>query len=479
MFPELPLLSSALPQLTLMFMTLAIVLNELFVGDRVPSLNYWLSQGTLLFVCLLTVLLYHGAVMTTFSGLVANDWLSRIFQCSIYLVSFLAFFYSRPALEGKGIAKGEFYILGLLSVLGMTVLVAAHSFISIYLALELMSLPLYAMIALKRDSEKASEAALKYFVMGAVASGMLLYGMSLFYGVTGSLDLSQIAEGIQQTPADKQLLFALGLVFIVVGLGFKLASAPFHMWVPDVYTGTPNPVVVFLASAPKIAAMGMTIRILAGAFPSLLIKWQGMLILMAILSMGVGNLVAIAQTNIKRLLGYSTIGHMGYILLGLIAGTADGLSAVMFYIITYALMSVAAFGMLSVMAHKGIELESIQDFRGLGKRQPWLAFCMMLVLLSMAGIPPTVGFLAKLFVLEAVTQAGFVWLAALGMAFAVIGVFYYIRIVKLMYFDEPSDSTRLTCPPDMQVVMGINGLALLFLGLFPNLLWALCKLPFS
>jgi NADH-quinone oxidoreductase subunit N len=358
-------------------------------------------------------------------------------------------------------------------MLGMMVMVSAHSFLTIYLGLELLSLSLYALVAFSRDDARATEAAMKYFVLGALASGMLLYGISMVYGLTGSLDIAVVAnaiagEGIQ----DIVLIFAL--TFIILGLAFKLGAVPFHMWLPDVYQGAPTAVTLYLGSAPKIAAFAMSMRMLAEALGGLQTDWSGMLTILAVLSLALGNIVAIAQTNLKRMLAYSTISHVGFLLLGLLAGTGEGYSAAMFYTLTYAIMALGGFGMIVLLSRAGFEAEEINDFKGLNERNPWFAGMMLLLMFSMAGVPPTVGFYAKLVVLQAVINVDMVWLALVAVFFSIIGVFYYLRLIKVMYFDPPEDNTPLVAATDFQVTLSINSLAVLVLGVFPGGLMALC-----
>jgi NADH-quinone oxidoreductase subunit N len=333
-------------------------------------------------------------------------------------------------------------------------------------------------VAFNRDSKSGAEAAMKYFVLGALASGMLLYGISMVYGATGQLSFPEVAAVIAGGKADQTVL-VFGLVFIVLGVSFKFGAVPFHMWVPDVYQGAPTSVTLFLGSAPKIAAFALAIRLLVDGMGGLVAQWQDMLIILAVLSMALGNLVAIAQTNIKRMLAYSTISHVGFIFLGLLSGTEKGFSAAMFYAIVYALTAAGGFGVITMLCRKGFDAENIHDLKGLNDRSPWLAFMMMLILFSMAGVPPTVGFFAKLFVLEAVVSIDLVWLAAVAVFFSIIGAFYYIRAVKVMYFDRPIDDAPLVASMDARVMMSINGLAMLGFGLFPAALLGACRAAFG
>ncbi len=349
--------------------------------------------------------------------------------------------------------RGEFFALALFATLGMMVMISANHLLTLYLGLELLSLSLYAMVALQRDSARATEAAMKYFVLGALASGMLLYGMSMLYGATGTLEITELAQ-LSMDGVRAQAVLVFGLVFIVAGLGFKLGAVPFHMWVPDVYQGAPTAVTLFLGSAPKFAAFAIVMRLLAQALGAemLVDEWRQMLMIMAVLSLAIGNLTAIMQTNLKRMLAYSTISHMGFLLLGVLSGTIDGYGAGMFYVVVYVLMTLGAFGIILLLTRGGFEAEELDDYKGLNQRSPWYAFLMLLLMFSMAGIPPTVGFYAKLSVLQAVVQIGLWWVAVIAVIFSLIGAFYYLRIVKLMYFDAPQDQCagaglgRRACP---------------------------------
>jgi NADH-quinone oxidoreductase subunit N len=372
--------------------------------------------------------------------------------------------------------RGEFFALSLFATLGMMVMVSAGSLLLLYLGLELLGLSLYSMVALRRDSTSATEAAMKYFVLGALASGLLLYGMSMVYGATGTLNLSAIAQKIQTGEANTAIL-GFGIVFIVAGLGFKLGAVPFHMWVPDVYQGAPTPVTVLIGSAPKVAALAFVLRILVQGLgaPVLLSQWQDMLAILAFLSMAVGNITAIAQTNIKRMLAYSTIAQMGFLLLGILAGSKVGYGAAMFYAVVYMLMSLGAFGMILLLSREGFEAEELDDFRGLNQRDRWYAFLMLLVMFSLAGIPILLGFWAKLAVLQAAFVAGYTWLVVAAVLFSLIGVFYYLRVIKLMYFDDPVDTAPIVTTVDQRALITVNGLALLLLGIAPHWLLALCQ----
>jgi len=402
-------------------------------------------------------------------------------KLAVYLVTFLVFVYSRDYLKDLGIYKGEYYVLGLFAVLGMMIMISAHSFLLIYLGLELLSLSLYAMIAFNRDSFSASEAAMKYFVLGALASGLLLYGISIFYGITGTLDITTLAQTIKAQAAGSPVLLAFALTFIVVGLSFKLGAVPFLMWLPDVYQGSPTSVTLFIGTAPKIAGFAMAIRLLIDGLGDLHVDWSQMLIVLSVASMAIGNIIAIAQTNFKRMLAYSTISHVGFILLGLLSGTDIGLSSAMFYTITYAITSSVAFAVIMLLNRQGFEAGEISDLRGLNDSNPWYAAILAIALFSMAGVPPTVGFYAKLTVLNSVIQVNLVWLAVAAVLFSVIGLFYYLRVIKVMYFDKPEEDQEITIKEalDVKILLSANSLSLILLGLFPSLLMGWCVAAFA
>ena len=364
-------------------------------------------------------------------------------------------------------------MLILFALLGMQILITSNSFLTLYLGLELMSLSLYALVAMQRDETAPAEAAMKYFVLGALASGFLLYGMSMIYGATGTLEIDQVSQAVL-TKTGNPVLLLFGLVFVVSAVAFKLGAVPYHMWVPDVYQGAPTAITLLIGTAPEFAAFAMMLRLLAGALGGAEFDWQGMLVVLSVLSMTIGHIVAIAQTNLKRMLAYSTIANMGYVLLGFMAGDIIGYSAAMFYMVAYVLTSLASFGMVLLLSRQGFESDRIDDLKGLNQRSPWWAFVMLLVMFSLAGMPPTIGFYAKLLVLQAAVNAGFVWLAVVGVLAALIGAFYYLRIVKLMYFDEPLERAPIEARTDTRVLLSANGLALLAFGILPQPLMGLC-----
>lgn len=476
---ETPILTPAIPEIFVLSMTCVMLLAELFLGKAKRLGTYLITQSTLLVATVLTLMLLGQAPVETFGGSFILDNLSILMKVFIYITSFFAFWYARDYIHDRKMPEGEYYALGLFSILGMMVLVSAHSFLTLFLGVELLSLPLYAMVAMRRESDAGAEGAMKYFVMGALASAMLLYGMSMLYGATKSLHVAVVASTVATFSSDQNLILVFGLVFVVAGLAFKLGAAPFHMWVPDVYQGAPTPVTLFIGAAPKIAALGMTIRLLVDALPGLIVQWQQLLIVVALVSVGLGNVVAIVQTNLKRMLSYSAIAHMGYMSLGLLAITPDGYAAAVFYVIAYALMTLSAFGMLILLSRAGFDAENISDLRGLNTRDPWLAFMMLLTMFSMAGVPPSVGFFAKLGVLEALIENHLVWIAIVALVFAIIGAYYYIAVVKTMYFEGPEETAPLTTSYDMRLAITVNGLLILALGLFPSGLITLCRQAFQ
>ncbi len=462
------------PEIFLLSMACLVLVVEAFLGNRRPRISYHLSQLTLLLAAVISACMIDDARVVLLGGTFVHDPMAALLKTSIFLVTIGAFAYARSYLTAQGGLRGEYYVLGLFGVLGMLVMVSAHSLLTVYLGLELLSLSLYAMVSIDRDSAVASEAAMKYFVLGALASGMLLYGMSMIYGATGSLDLATIADAVA-APGSDSLILVFGLCFLVVGLAFKFGAVPFHMWIPDVYHGAPTPATLFIGSAPKIAAFAMAMRLLVESLGGLVSDWQGMLSILAVLSLAIGNVIAIAQTNLKRMLAYSTISHVGFLLLGILAGTMSGYSAAMFYAITYALMAIGGFGVIILLSRAGYEADRLDDLKGLNQRSPWFALIMLILMFSMAGVPPTVGFYAKLSVLQAVIEIDMVWLALVAVFFSIIGAYYYIRIVKLMYFDGPETDAPLVVNTDLQIALSVNGMAVLGLGLFPGSLLALCN----
>jgi len=469
---EIPNVMPALPEIFILSMACIILVVDLFLSQASRGATYMLSQATLIIAVLITVATFTNTPVLSFSDTFIRDGIADVLKIAVYIATFMAFLYAKDYLKDRGLFKGEFYVLGLFAVLGMMILISAHNFLTIYLGLELLSLSLYALVALHRDSVQASEAAMKYFVLGAIASGMLLYGMSMIYGITGSLDLAVVSANAPHV--SDQLVLVFGIVFLMIGIAFKLGAVPFHMWVPDVYHGAPTAVTIFIGSAPKLAAFAMLMRLLIDGLGSVSAQWQDILILLVLLSLAVGNIVAIAQVNIKRMLAYSTISHIGFLMLGVVAGTVEGVSASMFYAITYTLMSLGSFGMIILLSHKGFEAEKLDDFKGLNQRSPWYAFLMMILMFSMAGVPPFLGFWAKLSVLSAVISVDLTWLAVASVIFSIIGAFYYIRIIKIMYFDSTENSEPIHCSKDISWLISANAIAVLLIGIFPGELLSLC-----
>jgi len=459
----------ALPELFMVAAIALILLLDLFVSERFQNLTYYLTQSTLAITGYFAFNLI-GESAVIFDGTFVLDTIGSYFKVFMMVFSIVALVYSRYYLRAHNLLKGEYFILSLLSVLGMMVMVSAHSMLTIYLGLEIMSLSLYTLIAIARDRAVAVEAALKYFVLGAIASGLLLYGMSMIYGITGSLDIGQIAAFATSANLNSEqvLILNFGLVFLVIGIAFKFGAVPFHMWVPDVYQGAPTSVTMFLSTVPKIAATAMLVRLLIDGLGGLQAYWADLFMILAILSIGLGSLVALMQTNIKRLLAYSTISHIGFILLGFITGVVEGYGAAVFYVLAYVLMSLTAFGTIIVLNKQGFEADQIVDFRGLSKHSPWFALIMLFVMLSMAGVPPFIGFYSKLFILQQVISAGYIYLAVAAVVFAVISAYYYLQIIKTMYFDDSEKEVTVTAPMDMRIILSINGALILVLGLMPS-----------
>jgi NADH-quinone oxidoreductase subunit N len=473
--------AAAMPEIFILSMACIILLMDAFLPKNYRrNVTFLLVQATLVVAFFLAISQFsdYPAPILSFDGQYVLDDLAVTSKVFVYLFGFFAFAYAREYIEARNIPVSEYYLLGLFSILGMSIMVSAYSFLSIYLGLELLSLPLYAMVAMNRESGLSTEAAMKYFVLGALASGMLLYGISLLYGVTGSIQLNTVADVLV---SHQNFVAVAAMIFVMAGLIFKFGAVPFHMWVPDVYQGAATPTTLFIASAPKVAAFAITLRILAQAMPSMQAYWVQILIVISIMSMLFGNLLAIAQTNIKRMLAYSSIAHIGYTLLGIVAGPNStlGYSSAMFYIATYVLVAAGAFAIITIMSRDGIELDNLEDYRGLNARNPWLAFMMLLLLFSMAGVPPMVGFFAKLGLLEALVQAHLVWLAVLALLFALIGVYYYLRVVMLMYFEEPVEALAnkpIIVSSDMMAAISLNGVAALLLGLLPSFFIDICRL---
>jgi NADH-quinone oxidoreductase subunit N len=478
----MPDLTPAAPELFLATMACVILLVDLFVGPARRWLTGSLTLLTLIACAAINFLTFDGNTSLTFANMFIDDPVSDFLKFLVAIAVVVVLIYGRDYMAERSLDKGEYYLLVLFATLGMMVMISAYNFLALYLGLEMMSLSLYAMVAIDRDSPRATEAAMKYFVLGALASGLLLYGMSMIYGATGSLELGRVAMAVQDGAANRTIL-VFGLVFLVAGIGFKLGVVPFHMWVPDVYHGAPTAVTLFIASAPKLAAFAMALRLLVSGLFGMAEQWQVMLMLMAVLSIGIGNLAAIAQKNIKRMLAYSGISHMGFMLLALMSGSlgdgnpmiaANAYSSAMYYSIAYVVMSLGAFGMVLLLSRAGYEAENLEDFKGLNKRSPWFALIMMVLMLSMAGIPFFVGFFAKFSVLLAAVAAGHLTVVVIAVMFSLVGAYYYLRVVKLMYFDAPTDSAPILANVDMKILLSVNGIAVALLGIFPEPLMRLC-----
>lgn len=466
-----------LPEIVLVAGAFALLMLDLFLDDQRRVVTHVLTLALLGAVAAM-VACGVGGQGTVFHGMFVRDTLADVSKVVILLVSALSLLYAWPYLRERKLYPGEVPVLILMATAGMMVLVSAGNLLMVYLGLELLALCSYGLVALNRDDGLSSEAGIKYIVLGSLASGLLLYGMSLVYGATGSLDLATIHQASSQV-ADRTLLLT-GLVFLVAGLAFKLGAAPFHMWLPDVYHGAPTPITLFISAGPKLAAFAMAYRLLEGGLGPLSAQWQLLLSGLAALSLVIGNVIAIAQTNLKRMLAYSTVSHVGFLLLGLAGGEARGYAAALFYAISYALMSAAAFGAIVVLSRQGFEADKIDDFKGLNARNPWQAGLVMCVMASLAGVPPFLGFWAKLVVLGAAVDAGLVWLAILGVVCAVIGGFYYLRVIKVMYFDEPvGELPPVRKDRVVPIVFGVNALGLLVLGIFWNPIMAWCQAAFA
>lgn len=479
-----PHFMTILPAVFLLAMTCVVLMVSVFVKQPLSNYRwtYYLSQFSLVgtFVLMLKQSSIFSSTLLVAHQSLIIDHLSVISILFILFLSFFIFLYAKKDLMRLQLGSGEFYTLGLFSILGMIIMVSAYNLMTMYLAIELMSLPFYALCAYKRKSTKGTEAAIKYFVTGAIASGLLLYGISLVYGVTHSFDFAAMAQAMQSAPHDRLIILLVGIVFVLSGFAFKFGVVPFHMWVPDVYEGAPTIVILFLSSVPKIAVFSLMVRLFYVGFSSVHTEWHHLLTLLAVISIFLGNIVALAQQNIKRMFAYSSIAHMGYMLLALGTGTAFGLSAAMFYTVTYALVSVGAFGVLILLSNKNFNVESFSDLAGLNSRHPWLAFILLLFVFSMAGMPPTVGFIAKLGIVMTLVKTHQIGLAVFLVLMAVAGLYYYLRVVKTMYFEKPEKNniTSTSLSADTTVAISINGILVLTFGIFPVGLLTLCHYGF-
>ena len=473
------------PQIFLLAAACGVALVDLWVTDPLRRLTYWLTQGTLAIVALIYLYQYDaGLSVYAMQRMVVADPMGNLLAFFAAVAVMVSLAYGRPYAASRDLLKGELFTLSLFALLGICVMVSANNFLVIYLGLELMSLSLYALTALRRDSIHATEAAMKYFVLGALASGFLLYGLSMMYGATESLDIGEVFKAIGTGEINKAVL-VFGLVFVVSGLAFKLGAVPFHMWVPDVYQGAPTAITLLIGGAPKLAAFAITIRLLVEGMSGMAENWQQMLIVLAVGSMAIGNLAAIAQRNLKRMLAYSTIANMGFMLLGLTPtvigantlSAANGYSSAMFYIVTYVMTTLGTFGIILLLSRQGFESENIDDLKGLARRSPWYAGVMAMFMFSLAGVPPTVGFYAKFSVLQAIVSTnvvGYIVLAVAAVVFSLIGAFYYLRLVKVMYFDEPVDTAPIVASGEVRALLSLNGAAVLIFGLLPGGLMAVC-----
>ncbi len=467
--------SAAAPEMTLLGLICVVLLADLFVAPDRRIVTYGLALASLGITLWVLFASAPEGRIELFSGSYVSDGLSQVLKIAATVLVAAAFVYARGNLEANDLHKGEFYLLGLFGLLGMLIMISANSLLTMYLGLETLALAQYALVALDRRNLTSAEAAMKYFVLGAIASGCLLYGISWVYGATGTVEFPAIAEVLQNDPDVNSVPLWFGLAFLIVGIAFKFGGVPFHMWVPDVYQGARTPVTLYIGSAPKLASLALTLRVLVDGLAGLHELWADMLMVIAVLSLVVGNFVAIAQTNIKRMLGYSTIGHVGFILLAVFAGTAEGYAAALFYTLTYVLAAAGAFGMVLLLSRRGYEAEHLADFKGLNARSPWLAMMMMFFMFSMAGVPPFIGFFGKLNVINAVLGVGQTGLAVLMMLTSVVGAYYYLRVVWYMYFEEAVDKALLRASLDTRVLMCVNGIAVLALGILPGWLWALCN----
>lgn len=467
-----------MPEIVLLIMACLGLVIDLFVPARARVITYLFSQAALIITAICCWRFPMGEKVTAFSDQFIADPAAQLLKLFILGAMVLVLIYARAYTGFRKMAYGEFHMLALFSTLGMMLLVSAQNLLMIYLGLELLSLPLYALVALQRDSATAVEAGMKYFIMGALASGMLLYGISILFGLSGSIQFHEVSAFIQTAEGSGASIALFALVFIIIGLAFKLGAVPFHMWIPDVYQGAPTNVTLLIASASKIAAFGMAYRLLHEVLPSLAVAWSQFFIVIAILSLAIGNIVAIAQSNLKRLLAYSAIAHIGFLFLALLAAPQVGYAPAMYYTVVYAFVAAAAFGVILLLSHQEFEAEKLSDLKGLASRSPWIAFLMLLVAFSLAGVPPTVGFYAKFMVLSALVDGGYTWLAVLAVVFSIIGAFYYLKLVRIMYFEVPEDHYPVEGGMDLKIALSLNGLAVLALGIFPAPLFMLCQRVF-
>ena len=464
----------AAPEIVLLGLICVVLLADLFVEDDRRVITYWLAMLALAVTMLTIFSTNPGGREVVFSGSYVSDALSHVLKIAVTGFVGLVFLYSRDYLRANDLHKGEFYVLSLFGLLGMMIMISANSLLTMYMGMETLALSLYTLVAIDRSNVTSAESAIKYFVLGAIASGALLYGISWIYGVTGSIQFDEIAAVISSDPGVNGLPLWFGLAFLIVGIGFKFGAVPFHMWVPDVYEGARSPVTLYIGTAPKLAALALTLRILVDGLGGLHDVWADMIMVIAVLSLILGNLIAIVQSNIKRMLAYSTIGHVGFILLSIFTGTEQGYAAALFYTLTYVVSAAGAFGMIILLSRRGYEAENLSDFKGLNARSPWFALMMMFLMLSMAGIPPLVGFFGKLNAINAVLTSGYTGLAIIMVLASVVGAYYYLRVIWYMYFEDAMDKAVLKVSANARIVMSLNGLAVVALGILPGWLWALC-----
>ena len=464
----------AAPEITLLVLLCAVLIADLFIRDEQRVRTFWLSMASLLVTAAVVLLLPPDGTVLLLDGAYVSDPMAQVLKLAAIGMVAIAFLYSRDYLIQNELLRGEYYLLGLFGLLGIMIMISANSLLTMYLGLETLSLSLYALVAFERSSSQAAESAMKYFVLGAIASGALLYGISWVYGVTGSLQFHEISAAIGANPELNGMPLWFGLAFMIVGIAFKFGAVPFHMWLPDVYQGARSPVTLYIASAPKLAALAMLLRILVDGLGELHAVWQGMIMVVAVLSLVIGNVVAIAQSNIKRMLGYSAIAHVGFILMAVFPGSDEGYAAALFYTLTYVVMAAGAFGMVILLSRKGFEAENLADFKGLNARSPWFALMMLFFMFGMAGVPPWVGFFAKLNVINVVLAGGYPGLAVLMVLASVVGAYYYLRVIWFMYFEEADDQSVFQADADTRFVLSLNGVAVLVLGIVPGWLMSLC-----
>ena len=464
----------AAPEMTLLSLLCVVLIADLFIDSEHRALTFWFSMLALAGTLAALYLTMPEARTVIFSGSYVSDSLSQILKIAAVIFVAISFLYSRDYLRANDLNKGEFYLLGMFGLLGMMIMMSANSLLTMYLGLEMMALSLYALVAIDRNNVTSAEAAMKYFILGAIASGALLYGISWIYGVTGTVQFHEIAAAISADPSLNSLPLWFGLAFLIVGIAFKFGAVPFHMWLPDVYQGARTPITLYLATAPKLAALALILRVLGDGLGGLHETWAAMIMVVAVLSLLLGNFVAIVQTNIKRMLGYSTIGHVGFILLAIFCGTGEGDAAALFYTLTYIVAAAGAFGVIILLSRRGYEADRLTDFKGLSARSPWFALMMMFLMFSLAGVPPFVGFFGKLNVISAVLHSGYPGLAVLMVLATVVGAYYYLRIIWYMYFEEAEDRAVLQASTDMKFVLSVNSVAVLALGIAPGWLLLLC-----